>query len=370
MALRTYWYLFLQLRKWSKSFVIVVILKTIAIWIISICILAIANEQKCHEDFGQDFARCNDSYIIHRMVLFLCFSSFQLVHGIDGIMNDNLYELYTSMGFALALTALMLIRFVRTKSTWEEYGNAEWALLATILLAQIYDVIAAWPLYKECSWRWFRRLGADKKVRYLYRLYLLFLTVLKFDLMLAIINTLTSGPALINKGVPLVLDVLNIIITALFFVFGWLGMKFELPWMIILFFCLSPTEVAFVIGWLVKTIVDNRFSEYNDWNDRAIAWMFLVTGVLAMIVRLLLLLMAIILFRHFGEGLKEALEREREARSSRRKRLLKRNSIAAINFEDGDVDIIYDGPDDNLRTENLTLEDVIAQTQADVYVKM
>jgi hypothetical protein len=89
-----------------------------------------------------------------------------------------------------------------------------------------------------------------------------------------------------------------------------------------------------------------------------------------MIVRLLLLLMAIILFRHFGEGLKEALEREREARSSRRKRLLKRNSIAAINFEDGDVDIIYDGPDDNLRTENLTLEDVIAQTQADVYVKM
>jgi hypothetical protein len=270
----------------------------------------------------------------------------------------------------LALTALMLIRFVRTKSTWEEYGNAEWALLATILLAQIYDVIAAWPLYKECSWRWFRRLGADKKVRYLYRLYLLFLTVLKFDLMLAIINTLTSGPALINKGVPLVLDVLNIIITALFFVFGWLGMKFELPWMIILFFCLSPTEVAFVIGWLVKTIVDNRFSEYNDWNDRAIAWMFLVTGVLAMIVRLLLLLMAIILFRHFGEGLKEALEREREARSSRRKRLLKRNSIAAINFEDGDVDIIYDGPDDNLRTENLTLEDVIAQTQADVYVKM
>jgi hypothetical protein len=70
------------------------------------------------------------------------------------------------------------------------------------------------------------------------------------------------------------------------------------------------------------------------------------------------------------QGLKEALEREREARSSRRKRLLKRNSIAAINFEDGDVDIIYDGPDDNLRTENLTLEDVIAQTQADVYVKM
>jgi hypothetical protein len=59
----------------------------------------------------------------------------------------------------------------------------------------------------------------------LYRLYLLFITFLKIDLMLAMINVMTSGKGLINIGIPLVFDIINIVTLAAFVVFGWLGVR-------------------------------------------------------------------------------------------------------------------------------------------------
>jgi hypothetical protein len=49
--------------------------------------MAIQGEQKCHEIPNQEFAQCNNTYVQHRVVLILSFSSFQLVHGIDGVSS-------------------------------------------------------------------------------------------------------------------------------------------------------------------------------------------------------------------------------------------------------------------------------------------
>jgi PhoPQ-activated pathogenicity-related protein len=71
------------------------------------------------------------------------------------------------------------------------------------------------------------------------------------------------------------------------------------------------------------------------------------------------------------QGLKEALEREREARKFRKKRLIKKKSIH-IDPSDDTIDIIYEEPEMDTHSESLTLEDVIAQSQIqpDVYTKM
>jgi hypothetical protein len=57
----------------------------------------------------------------------------------------------------------------------------------------------------------------------LYQRYLIFMAFLKFDLMFTIINTLISDRGIFNRGLSLTFDILNIAASALFFVFGWLG---------------------------------------------------------------------------------------------------------------------------------------------------
>lgn len=146
-------------------------------------------------------------------------------------------------------------------------------------------MIAAVPLYRECSWRWFRRLGADQKVRRmfclllflliqvwisqsrklcsysailltfskcgcrlsvvcqeLYQRYLIFMAFLKFDLMFTIINTLISDRGIFNRGLPLAFDILNIAAIALFFVFGWLGVCVVVP-------VLSLSSIVIVVNF-------------------------------------------------------------------------------------------------------------------------
>jgi len=340
---------------WSKLFIIVVTLHSLIIVSLSIAELVTGDPQLCQLR-GLPPDQCDYEWTLNRVLVQFSFSCFQIVHGYDGIFNDNLYELYTSMAVSLLLTGFGIFRFV---SHYED-PTIDLIFLITVITAQLFYFIAAFPLHQEYSWRLYRRVGSDKRIRGMFKTYLLFIAILKFDLMFGFINIITSGNGIQNEGYQLGFDIVDGVTLIAFFAFGWLGMKKEIRWMIVIFFCLSPINLLYIAYWFVNI---HKTSQLDGiiYKRTAIAVLYIITGTFAAICRFFVVPAAVVVFRNFGNGLSQLSE-------PRHRQVHKEDDNPSKDL-DGEEDIIYDVKGDG--EIDWTLEDVITNTYAeDVYVKM
>ncbi|KAI9282305.1 hypothetical protein BY458DRAFT_428969 [Sporodiniella umbellata] len=123
---------------------------------------------------------------------------FTVVLVIDAIYQKNTIQLIALIGFELGMTAYSFIQFHQSSTLFNqtnhlsaEYqylGNAyyysKWAQITQVCvmcLCTVLFLFIAYKLYLEFGWHIYKKIGADLAMRDRYKMYQIFMMLLKFD---------------------------------------------------------------------------------------------------------------------------------------------------------------------------------------------
>jgi hypothetical protein len=338
----------------SKALTIVVLFEFVAIFILAV--YEVASPQSTVKCFSKQgvLEACSLTYGLSMSLIHVLNAIFLCISAIDGIFYDNLYELYAAMFQALLSTSLGIFKFVEPyKNDWVDYGF----LLVTCACQLVYFAVA-YSLRQEYTWRLYRKAGADKTFRLIFKQYLIMKTFSKLDIMFGIINVVCAGLAVLSNVVAAAIAWSMLAYYIIFHIVGTYAVKFEITRLTMVYFSMFAVSPAYFVYMLV---VMYRMLEFDDSYDaKTLAYMFTLTALLAFIIHIALFVFAFITYRNYGRGLKN-LE------------FLRKNKKSDANADDDDLqdldeDVDYVEYDESKRGEmgesDFSLFDVIRNTYA------
>jgi len=286
---------------------------------------------------------CTQSFLINKVMLSFTFSVFFLLSVLDGLFNENLYELYSAMFISSLSTGYYVYRFS------EPYINDffDYALLIVPCACQIFFIVIGFPLHNEYLWKLYRKVGADKTFRNIYKHYLIYVCILKVFVMFALINATSYGKGFVSTGLALVINIGEIVLCILILVAGFFSAKYE--------------HRTFFMVYMFSLILPLVFIIYSFWINIAYiifyptyetATMFIIssaTGILTIGLDVLLLILSIGTIRNFGHGLK-GLE------------YLKKNQPEMNDNTMGDDGEVYEYIENQNNDDDFSVLDVIRNT--------
>ncbi|KAF9125138.1 hypothetical protein BGW39_007641, partial [Mortierella sp. 14UC] len=141
-------------------------------------------------------------------VLFIIAQIFQLILLCDAMFNKNTIQIMAIVAFNTAMVAYAGVQvkqgydvLVRTEgeftlpntildifarpgnpTPYHESKNYEFAVLALMVVFASGFTVIAYKLYKEFGWSIYKKIGADLAMRDMYKVYQIFIMILKFDI--------------------------------------------------------------------------------------------------------------------------------------------------------------------------------------------
>lgn len=322
----------------TKIYLTLECIKIVSIYLIILVYLIIGDGKKCFDHEG-DSTSCTSSYIFSRDFSLLLFLTVTFLNTCEGIYTDNLYELYSGMVSSLCFCSYSVFRFLLP------YNN-DWGDFLLLFLScsfQITYLAIAYPIYKEFSWRYFRKLGSDPFLRQLYKGYLQFSTLLRFDFLFVFVNLVLSITEL-EFSSPLV-EVPFMLLMSLsyiaFYMCGYHGVRYEYKSIIPPFFIFGMIGPTFIIFLFLETWINLP----TQWDILTVCTF--CTASISFIVRFQLLGQAWICYQNFGKGFQI-----RKMRKKKKEEFITNENVGT--------------------NEQLTVQDVIQNTYAlaDVYIKL
>jgi len=299
---------------------------------------------KCIDVDTDEAVVCSSNFLINKILLSVTFSVFFLISALDGIFNENLYELYAAMFISSLSTGYYIYRFS------EPYKNDffDYALMIVPIASQIFFIIISFPLHNEYLWRLYRKVGADKTFRNIYKHYLIYICILRLFCMFALINATSYGRGFLSTGFPLVINIGAIVIVILIGLTGYYAAKFEHRTFFIVYMFSLLLPILFIVYSFVINIAYIMFEPTYE-----MATMFVIstaTGIFTFGFGVLLFILSIGTLRNFGHGLK-GLE------------YLKKNKPGDLIDTMGEDGEVYDFVDNTINNDDdLSVLDVIRNT--------
>jgi len=204
------------------------------------------------------------------------------------------------------------------------------------------------PLKTEYSWRLYKKVGADKNFRNIYRHYLIYMCILKQFVMFCLINANTSGHGIIKTGATLAIDIIEIIIVFVILSFGYISVKKEIltlayAYMFILFLPILYIVYSFVFNKLTLILTP-------DYETASLTFISNLMGIIALGLYILLIILSIGSIKNFGKGLKNL-------------DFLKQNETLEVGEEFNDDDEVFDFVDPT-NENDISILDVIRNTKS------
>ncbi|PVD22486.1 hypothetical protein C0Q70_18300 [Pomacea canaliculata] len=229
-------------------------------------------------------------------LILLTSSVFGIYYVVHGVLQERATEIII---FSVANFAVLMYLIVNyAAGSKDDIKLAR--LIIAVVLCPFLICAGVWigVSYHQSGNLIFRTVGASTELQRICRTVFFFFDILKFDLQLAIsMVLLIVVPGKLNTEEIVVLSVGSVLCLA-WFVLGFYGMKYENKIGAIMFLAMSPLEVAYVIYKLVKTAsVMQRFG--------GLAGSTIVCGVIALVVRILVVIAAVLVIRSFNKGLKQ-----------------------------------------------------------------
>lgn len=216
--------------------------------------------------------QCRDVFLDNLSLSFMVFSIIQFSTAVDGVSQENFYELVGCYTIEILTTVGAILVF----QTQPPY-IITWILLIGSLMFQVTEFSIIYPLYKTYLKRMNRKVGADPKTQDLYKNHLLALSVLKFDFTLTVIVISLAGLGIYNDYKMIIVGVISSLYLLVWFTLGWLAIKKE---------HLNLMR-AFLIGFIafpIYSLVNFIFVNLNttDKNDYYLnlAFIIIISGTL------------------------------------------------------------------------------------------
>jgi len=268
-----------------------------------------------------------DYYYTTVMVVSSCFAAY---HAIRGVMKENKFHL-------LCYVCSMVIFLVRASYIMfkEGLGDSKDALLPFLsigLLTTVLSLLLTYPTFKQFGWRLFRKSGAKRHIRQMYKSYERFMAFVRLDMEF---NTLVLMLSAFYQRRERLLIVCNFIVTAyawnIFVLRKAAQHEMKKPFML-WFVCWMLTPIWWAMTWAdYENCYDNfeqsrKAYQYNSTRfvppsyvgleclppdvqyDTYVHEAYVVVFINAFIFRVVCLVNGIVVYRNFGRGLKEHLE--------------------------------------------------------------
>ncbi|EDQ92274.1 uncharacterized protein MONBRDRAFT_35384 [Monosiga brevicollis MX1] len=214
----------------------------------------------------------------------------------DGLFLEKRLAIYMFAGSSILMGAYLLYDY------FEGTGGVTQRLFRLILgcLAQPLNVVGGLVVAANMQWLEFHIVGGDEVQLRAYRLLLDFDCWIKVDFLVAVsLVILAAFPGLLSD-LQIGLCVAGLIISLLWLIVAFVFTRFESRVWGYIFFLWVPIEPMFVVYKFVDFARDDTHSDLTFYP-------ILILGVAAILIRILVIVYAILIWRRFGSGLRSAL---------------------------------------------------------------
>lgn len=280
----------------SKALTIVVLFEFVAVLFLALYESITHQGTKCYTVEGKAVA-CSVYYTIVISLVHIFNALFLTISAIDGIFYDNLYELYAAMFQALLSTGLGIFKFVEPSSNdWVDIS-----FLVVTCSCQLFYFAVAYSLRQEYTWRLYRKAGADKSFRRIYKQLLIYKMFSKLDIMFGIVNVVSAGLYVLGNSLVAGIAWSMLVFHFLFHLIGTYAVNREITRLTMVYFGLFAVSPVYVIYMMYYMYT----SKHTSPQYLTMAHLFTVTGILDLIVHICLFAFAVVTYRNYGRGLKD-----------------------------------------------------------------
>ncbi|KAL0078390.1 hypothetical protein J3Q64DRAFT_1702540 [Phycomyces blakesleeanus] len=196
--------------RWTRAiFLCIIVQALLAIIFESVIFSYVANEISIIEQerlnqkgFGESLATAyaNARSLLVYFVLFIIAQVFTVILVVDAIYQKNTIQLIALVAFELGMSAYSIIQYHQSLTLFDNtedasvklalaflgsaYHASSWAEITQIcvmILSTIVFIFLAYKLYLEFGWHIYNKIGADLAMRDRYKMYQIFMMLLKFD---------------------------------------------------------------------------------------------------------------------------------------------------------------------------------------------
>ncbi|KAG9067311.1 hypothetical protein KI688_012094 [Linnemannia hyalina] len=256
------------------------------------------------------------------LIVFVFAQLFQLVLAWDAVRGQNTIEMIGIVAFNMCCFAYSIFEITQTRKSlsestryFEPEGSAELLnqslvplIGANVVVSGLSQCVVTWlayQLFQEFGWKIYKKIGADPRMKRMYRAYQIYVVLIKMDFFFFVgfsiqfiylsLTKDTDDPEywLTIVVLPLTLPILYIAIYAV--------RHESRRWMTIFLFAMHG-GVAYFVFKVVRMFVGNKIANYNG-----IKIFLTLFASLCLVTILATISNAAVCYRNFGKGLKPHL---------------------------------------------------------------
>eukprot|EP00003_Mantamonas_plastica_P011294 TRINITY_DN2092_c0_g1_i8.p1 TRINITY_DN2092_c0_g1~~TRINITY_DN2092_c0_g1_i8.p1 ORF type:complete len:233 (-),score=59.14 TRINITY_DN2092_c0_g1_i8:129-827(-) len=215
---------------------------------------------------------------------------------------------------SMMLLAFSIYEFINSPPEGPDWSRITF-LTHTVVVQGVYAWLS-WKLYLNIGWKQFQEISVNPKIRAMYRVFQSLETMIKVDIVYASLLIIIAGFFLLAiDDYELYVNMLALILQA---VWGWFGRKAVMDenqkWVYI-FWGYGTVEPLYILFKLMDFFV-LRPKKY----ETAPRGLFLVLGLVALGVRIVIYILSGKALENFNAGLKaQVFDRPKEERGSKKK---------------------------------------------------
>eukprot|EP00835_Amoeboradix_gromovi_P003110 NODE_194_length_15414_cov_0.324127.p7 type:complete len:266 gc:universal NODE_194_length_15414_cov_0.324127:1161-1958(+) len=152
------------------------------------------------------------------LAIFIFGQLFQIYFSWDAIANENTIQLFAwvGMNFASFGYSLFQIKDVFSTKIWSEFYGYFYAICVFLAVSAVVSGFLTFKLYCEYGWKVYKKIGADPRMKTMYRTYQIFLMLLKACFFVFVSFSLQFMILVLKKDDPeLYLTILALIVTVI-----------------------------------------------------------------------------------------------------------------------------------------------------------
>jgi len=234
--------------------------------------------------------------------LMLINSVFISAFAIDGVLNENIFELFAFVVVSIFTLLITVYQFVEQDVTTEVI--VLWIRFIAVCIFIPINIVMSYVCYKNFGWIVYKKIGASVEITSMYSRYQQMLALLKLDLQFGINLVVMAGLFLFSDW-EIWVDAGVMALTIIVLGITWGGLRQEKKWAVFIFFVFAPVEPVYIFY---------KFVHYaNHPLDSTIYEpLVYVAGSVAVVNRLLLMIWVFLCRRNFDKNLKEVFTKEDE----------------------------------------------------------
>jgi len=228
------------------------------------------------------------------------------IFAIDGVLNENMFILLGFNFLSTFILAAVVYQFFDKQSR-----NTTEKLVLDIRLAAVCiftpsNFVLSFFAFRSWGWRIYRRIGASVHLKFMYRIYQVFVSLIRLDLQFGVNLILIAGLFLF-RNYELWIDVAVMLLTFGWAVMGWKAVRIENKTGCYLFLVFAFLHPAYLLYKFIHFA--SHGEEVLEKHDFSLPLLYFV-GCVFLLWRVLLIIWTFWCMRNFGHGLSEVLNKK------------------------------------------------------------